>query len=929
MCVFHAILSSTLQPARCTAVLTPFVVHAPAAAQSLGSMDTTVPSHRASSHDIVMDEFSAMLKTCEMTAICGRSYLRVEKLKKWLDKNTEALLWAAYRQADHIALPINARQVRRAESLLVFSILLELGRGNLIDTFHRAHLVDRLPTDLATLEARLSRTKMAEADAKIVADAFDKKQWRYCPPKFRLEHREDYLPNEIVPISKKEAINTKGGTATVWQVAVLEEFIEKDLRDAVPTSAFIDPTDGLGKRYNFALKTFENKHKLEYDNEILAFQALEGHAGIIRYLGDYSQRDFRERKNLFHILLEFGELDLDEFFFEEGRLPPVLPNEVRGFWADVFDVSKAVKDIHNFQRRRGDVSQEYYGWHADIKPDNILRVKGKFKLADPGFATFEKKEAFVRLDERHHTTMIRGGTKTYGAPECHPGRLIREPVSRSIDIWSLGCVFSVAASWVVLGAQGIVQFIKIRERAISHLPKTKNQQNPEEPGGDYFHDGTKVLRDVLHWHNHLRSTCRKSDVITPEVLDLVDERMLQGDAAKRIDAPTLCFELEAILTRSLLAAQGSPAYDLLAILNEIDEVALSQPVRSKAILNPIPGMLSIGVAQERKERKSQKLLDLPLMKTTHRSEAFKTARASAQDSSRTSMALERGPEEKIPVVAQPLAPVSSLNDPTNNAIKDPSTPPGHLQSRESTSGRSTGHRARPSNNSIMGLTIRNAALDNYQNVWQARFDMDRHEKVWKLKKKDPLLTRHFGTDRDIHFLVDNAESMLDYWDESIYLLETMVMKAWGQDKNGMDLTFANGPVLIRGSNNPAKFRQKMEDKDAKPSKGSGLKTDIRIALESILSDYLRLAQRGLDHRAKVKKLTIIVLTDGRWEGLPDDNDGSVEDTIVEFVKRLKTVQKGHMEVRQVSFEFVQLGFDEGAAFRLQRLDDQLPFRGVP
>jgi hypothetical protein len=71
-------------------------------------------------------------------------------------------------------------------------------------------------------------------------------------------------------------------------------------------------------------------------------------------------------------------------------------------------------------------------WHADVKPDNILQVKGKFKLADPGFATFEKREAFAQAEKRHAeaekreeeafaqaekqhaTTMIRGGTKTYG-----------------------------------------------------------------------------------------------------------------------------------------------------------------------------------------------------------------------------------------------------------------------------------------------------------------------------------------------------------------------------------------------------------------------------------------------------------------------------------------------------------------------------------
>lgn len=115
------------------------------------------------------------------------------------------------------------------------------------------------------------------------------------------------------------------------------------------------------QRYNIALKIFEESHKAEYDNEIMAFSALEDHRGMIRYLGGYSQRDLVKDKITFNILLEFGELDLDEFFYVEGRLPPVLPNEMYGFWRDLFEVATAIKGIHRFERRQGDVSQAYYG----------------------------------------------------------------------------------------------------------------------------------------------------------------------------------------------------------------------------------------------------------------------------------------------------------------------------------------------------------------------------------------------------------------------------------------------------------------------------------------------------------------------------------------------------------------------------------------
>jgi serine/threonine protein kinase len=47
-------------------------------------------------------------------------------------------------------------------------------------------------------------------------------------------------------------------------------------------------------------------------------------------------------------------------------------------------------------------------WHADIKPDNILSVHGKFKLADPGFAHFVKKTDKIPMGE------VLGGTETFG-----------------------------------------------------------------------------------------------------------------------------------------------------------------------------------------------------------------------------------------------------------------------------------------------------------------------------------------------------------------------------------------------------------------------------------------------------------------------------------------------------------------------------------
>lgn len=49
-------------------------------------------------------------------------------------------------------------------------------------------------------------------------------------------------------------------------------------------------------------------------------------------------------------------------------------------------------------------------WHGDVKPDNILLVKGVFKLADFGFTKFKEGGDETEIPQ----TFMEGGTETYG-----------------------------------------------------------------------------------------------------------------------------------------------------------------------------------------------------------------------------------------------------------------------------------------------------------------------------------------------------------------------------------------------------------------------------------------------------------------------------------------------------------------------------------
>lgn len=92
---------------------------------------------------------------------------------------------------------------------------------------------------------------------------------------------------------------------------------------------------------------------------------MKDHEGMVQYLGEYTHEghqalDSRESSDkTFNILLEYGDLDLDEYFLE--RLPPVFPTEIMRFWNDLFEVSEAIKGVHNLKHGKGDLAEDYYG----------------------------------------------------------------------------------------------------------------------------------------------------------------------------------------------------------------------------------------------------------------------------------------------------------------------------------------------------------------------------------------------------------------------------------------------------------------------------------------------------------------------------------------------------------------------------------------
>jgi hypothetical protein len=108
----------------------------------------------------------------------------------------------------------------------VFSILLDLGLGHLVDAFSRKGIVDgRLPEDLSSLTKKLEDLE----DGVQVAERFNKRQWKFCPAIIRHHMDDDFFEDIIIPICW-QSTPTSGGTAKVRQIVIQEQFVGETLR---------------------------------------------------------------------------------------------------------------------------------------------------------------------------------------------------------------------------------------------------------------------------------------------------------------------------------------------------------------------------------------------------------------------------------------------------------------------------------------------------------------------------------------------------------------------------------------------------------------------------------------------------------------------------------------------------------------------------
>ena len=103
-------------------------------------------------------------------------------------------------------------------------------------------------------------------------------------------------------------------------------------------------------------------------------------------------------------------------------------------------------------------------------------------------------------------------------------------VGQKVDVWSLGCILSEVATWVVHDWQRVQEYRRQRQMQAEEILRYN--------AGEIFHDARNVLPAVEESHTGVIKSKRSDDVITEKVLqDLVAKMLLKKD--DRQDVHTL------------------------------------------------------------------------------------------------------------------------------------------------------------------------------------------------------------------------------------------------------------------------------------------------------------------------------------------------------------------------------------------------------
>lgn len=336
--------------------------------------------------------------------------------------------------------------------------------------------------------------------------AFEQIQWRFLSPVFTNSSREqeeieflDLQDQAILPYveswQNKKQDHYKGGNSEVWKVKIHEAHHNfKNINTTlVPNNPF------------FAIKKLKSKDDEAFRREVRNLQRLHNaeHPNLLSLLATYKYRGY------YHLVFPWADGDLRRLW-QSTPNPQAGKDEMRWLASQCASIASALRSVHagaeSWMSGTGPsdkqrMAMNKFGIHGDIKPENIfIFAKGQQKSfskaplamgppktasdtsssgASPSsLSSFEEDRTSRDVSPSSIEDLVIGdfGGGDFFDPSSNPDPLKQltvtyrppeydtklRPISRSWDVWGLGCTYLEFVTWFLLGPSGLTEFAKRR-----------------------------------------------------------------------------------------------------------------------------------------------------------------------------------------------------------------------------------------------------------------------------------------------------------------------------------------------------------------------------------------------------------------------------------------------------------------------------------